>query len=90
MDKAFGNLAKESNSVDYVLTHAAPIDFARELVEKQFFKYGADINEMHLRYIQSAIRFTKWYCGHYRLDYENGKYKCLYNKIIALNESEEV
>ncbi len=89
LDEAFANLAKVSNSVDYVLTHAAPVDFARELVEKQYFKYGADINEMHLRDIQSAIRFTKWYCGHYHLDYENGKCKCLYNEIVALDENGE-
>lgn len=89
MDEAFNNLAKVADSVDYVLTHAAPIKIARELVEIQFFRYSEDVNEMHLGDIASKINFEKWYCGHYHLDYEVENYTCLYRKIVALDGTEE-
>lgn len=89
LDEAYKNLAKVSNTVDYVLTHAAPEAFARELIEKQYYRYNADMNEMHLRDLSQIIKFKNWYCGHYHINHSNGKYICLYNRIVSLEDNEE-
>jgi len=85
IDEALNNLAQVNNDVDYVLSHAAPADFARQVIENLGDKYSIDFNEYHLQDIKTRITYLKWYCGHYHHEYCYGKFCSLYNNIIPVD-----
>ena len=89
-DMALANLAGHGNEVDYILTHAAPSSFAKDIIEYGLGlsnAYFFDINEARLEDIlRLPVKFKEWYCGHYHCDYEScaGRFNCLYNGFVEL------
>ena len=86
--EAFRNLNKFNNKVDYVITHAAPLDMASRIpgLSKDFY----DPVERDLFNIMMEIDFKKWYFGHYHIDIDlTSKFTGLYSKIIKLGEGVE-
>lgn len=74
--------------VDYVLTHAGPTSFLKELYKKKLLapynELEISISEKRLERLKNKIDYNKWYCGHYHCDYSKGNIETLYNKIIEL------
>jgi len=80
------NLKKNNFKVDYVITHAGPIDIVNNLFSDKSYRVSSDILVEYLQDISRKIDFQIWYFGHYHFDIESidGKYVCLYNNIIDL------
>lgn len=76
------------NEYDYVFTHTCPYDTR----PTHLFLNGIDqltvdtSMEEWLQFVADCIKFKKWYFGHFHDNWENGKYKMLYDDIIILGE----
>jgi hypothetical protein len=81
MEAANHNLAANNDTVDYVLTHSAPM----EIKNMMGFKLEYDShNEKQLQHIASILTFDRWYFGHYHDDKDYGKFVLVYNQIHKL------
>ena len=82
------NLAKESNEVDYILTHTCGSEYMQRksyLIDIIFNKEYQDTTETFLDYIEQITTFKKWFFGHYHKDCSlDDKHMLLYNNIIRL------
>ena len=81
-EEAEENLEKNSNQVDFVLTHCAPTS-AMKVIDSNYSE------DQLTRYFETILKEKtinkKWYCGHYHLDKElTDKVTCLYKDIIRI------
>lgn len=78
--------------VDYVLTHCAPTKRARGAMDQhRAHLWTPDGSEELLQKFEdeTALEYKRWYCGHYHTDFGptyDGKFECLYNKIVELTD----
>ena len=72
--------------VDGVLSHTCPYTTRpTHLFLSEINQNTVDSSmEKWLETISQKLDFTKWYFGHYHDEWENGKYKMLFNAIISL------
>ena len=85
IDLAISNLSKSSYSVDYILTHCAPIEFAKYAIPSEF-TYKPDPSEEKLSFLKSSIplSYRQWYFGHYHNNAKDpfmGYWTCLYDVV---------
>ena len=83
------NLEKENYTVDYVLTHCAPVSKARGAMRQdQTRLWTPDGSEELLQVIYDLdINYITWFCGHYHSDHGptyDGKFECIDTQIIPL------
>lgn len=87
-DEALDNLAKESNKVDYILTHTCGSEYMQRKsyrIDVIFNKEYQDTTEVFLDYIEQITTFKKWFFGHYHRDCNlDNKHRLVYNHIIRL------
>ena len=92
---AENNLALHDYTVDYVITHTAPISKVRELsylvrgkpnaftLEKKF----EDKSSLLLEQLAPKIKFKKWYFGHFHNDTTlSDNFRCLYDDIVEAKD----
>jgi len=81
--------------VDYVLTHCAPVEFAKFALPFEIMHlFTPDHSEENLSWFKQAsqLTFKHWYFGHYHTNTDDpfmGQWTCLYNKIVELTDEEE-
>lgn len=86
LENGLKNLQKFDYTVDYVITHAGPIDIVNNLFSDKSYRVSSDVLVDYLQEISRKIDFQKWYFGHYHFDIESidGKFICLYNNILDI------
>ena len=78
---AICNLNKSDNNVDIIITHCAPTSIQKEVDEKY------DINKLtdFLEDLKNSIAYSKWFFGHYHMDYEvDEKHIAIFERVILL------
>ena len=83
IDSTLHNLAIYHNKVDYVVTHCAPIKYAKEAIPLSLVPYWTpDNSETQLqRLLDTGFIFKKWFFGHYHTNSYGDKWVCMFNKI---------
>lgn len=85
-DYCLQNIADHGNEVDYVITHTCP----QEVADWIFAKYGLPRNKEQdpttklLSHIHSQLTFKNWYFGHWHLNFDFGKFSCLWHSWKTL------
>jgi len=83
----FGGMDEEF----YVMTHTCP----QKYTPYDKFISGVDQSmvdtsmESWLDQFESAVPYTKWYCGHWHIDRTNEKMEFLYECVMLFDETEE-
>lgn len=82
MDHGLQNLEDNQYTVDYILAHTAPEDISRELIKKfgSFFN-DPDPTRKYLEHVCSVTTFKEFYCGHWHVEDDIGRYHFLYENI---------
>ena len=87
--EAENNLERYNYNVDYIITHA----IFPELITPMFHKYNlknmpqySGASEKYLSNVYRNVEFKHWYFGHYHYDIDYGKFHCLYNRIVKLED----
>ena len=82
MLKVDESLGRVNYKVDYVLSHASPLEF---------FKYYTVLKNLNidttpntLQQVYEVTKFKKWYFGHLHVDYEVKDMYALYDRIVEL------
>lgn len=86
-NRAIENLDANNWTVDYVVSHAAPIEIARVLVSGRYDRRTDEYEDWLQKKIADNLTFKKWYFGHYHMGItlgDNDEYCCLYNSIVKL------
>ena len=84
IENGFVNLEKYNNTVDYVLTHAAPSDISLQVIESHHCE--TDQVTKILDAFKCKIFCKKWFFGHHHIDKViDDKFRVLYNTIVKLN-----
>lgn len=88
LEEACENLQRHNMAVDYVLSHAAPMTFLQDLIDKKCLSEPLidDSNSKVLEKIYKQIKFNRWYFGHYHIEAIQKNYTALYDAIIELKE----
>lgn len=79
-EEGFYNLDNHFNRVNYILTHSAP----NTVLDVMGYGYEHDKLSCYLESVVSSVKFDEFFCGHYHIDKDYGKFHCLYNRIIEL------
>ena len=73
------NLEKHNYSVDYVISHTAPLNVVEQLTACSTLLDPATIM---LSVFQEKISFKRWYFGHFHQDTTLGNYTALYQEVV--------
>lgn len=82
-DEGMNNLAKHNYSVDYVISHTAPLNIAEQLTA---CSTRLDPVTIMLSVFQEKISFKRWYFGHFHKDTTLGNYTALYYDLKCLKK----
>lgn len=86
-DFGLASLSSVKNTVDFILTHEAPLQVIDEL---SAFKYDDSKDEVttYFQKIADAAKFKAWYFGHHHIDgffdIHEKRYNALYDKVLKL------
>lgn len=82
--RALANLEKCGYCVDYVLTHAAPERFILKKFSKKLI--APCPNSRFLSYLETKLKYKKWYFGHYHIDNQSRKRReqWMYASIVKI------
>jgi len=76
--------------VDYIMTHCAPIEYAKYAMPKDMMgDYMPDGSEEQLSILKntSGVEFKKWLFGHYHTNTTDpfmGQWQCLYHNVVEI------
>ena len=73
------NLEKHNYSIDYVISHTAPLNVVEQLTACSTLLDPATIM---LSVFQEKISFKRWYFGHFHQDTTLGNYTALYQEVV--------
>lgn len=100
MDYGLSRLEDRGNSVDYIITHTAPIRIVRAILEVEGYSIIEDefalarTNDATSRFlseIEKTVSFKKWFFGHMHEDVVvEDKYVGLYENIIELGGHDQL
>lgn len=79
-ENAFKNLEKHNNKVDFIISHCCS-DNAQNMINSN---YVHDKLTNFFRIIDETVEFKKWFFGHYHIDKDFGKYRCLFEDVIKI------
>ena len=83
-ERAAENIKRHYYSVDYVLTHTCPYDLIQPMFHLR--PYGSNYSEKALQSLYTMLKFDTWFFGHWHEDKEYGKFRCLYNDVVNLED----
>lgn len=91
IDNAINNLLAHNNSVDYIITHTAPVSVVKKHLLIDYNSSYNDFNNdstcsMLQNVVLDEVSFKKWYFGHWHIDcsFEQNKFNCLYYDIVRI------
>lgn len=88
MDFGLQNLETHQYSVDYILTHTAPVSIARMYLGSLGLSTDStekrDPTEKYLEHVCLSTKFNDMYMGHWHDNKDFGKYHMLYENIVRL------
>lgn len=86
VDYAIDNLEKHGNCVDYIIAHTAPVRAVEMLENKgfNFIRKNSDLTCRYLEFFCENNNFDGFYCGHWHLDEDFGKYHFLFDRILKI------
>ena len=79
-ENAFRNLEKHNNKVDFIISHCCS-DNVQNMMNSN---YVHDKLTNFFRIIDETVEFKKWFFGHYHIDKDFGKYRCLFEDVIKI------
>lgn len=79
-ENAFKNLEKHNNKVDFIISHCCS-DNVQNMINSN---YVHDKLTNFFRIIDKTVEFKKWFFGHYHIDRDFGKYRCLFEDVIKI------
>lgn len=79
-ENAFRNLEKYNNKVDFIISHCCS-DNVQNMINSN---YVHDKLTNFFRIIDETVEFKKWFFGHYHIDRDFGKYRCLFEDVIKI------
>lgn len=79
-ENAFKNLEKYNNKVDFIISHCCS-DNVQNMINSN---YVHDKLTNFFRIIDETVEFKKWFFGHYHIDKDFGKYRCLFEDVIKI------
>lgn len=79
-ENAFKNLEKHNNNVDFIISHCCS-DNVQNMINSN---YVHDKLTNFFRIIDETVEFKKWFFGHYHIDKDFGKYRCLFEDVIKI------
>ena len=84
--RAEKSIARCGGSLDYILTHTAPVEIIQEL---GFQAFGAEDVELtsYLSYVMHHCDFKKWFFGHFHVDRE---LRFVQSNLFSRGEQEDV
>lgn len=71
-------------SVDYVITHDGPVSAMHPRIKTLF---GTTAVNRIFESFKNKVKFKAWIYGHQHIDYDVGKFFCIYNRILCINDS---
>ena len=84
-EEAVKNLAACQNTVDYIITHCAPLSIQRELE----MNYAEDELVRFLETeVMRKVRYKVWFNGHYHIDADLDRNIILYDEIVPVDFKE--
>jgi len=88
-DEAIVNLKRHDNSVDYIITHTAPLESITKLNMGSAEQITAHLKEQPLNtfldYVRDLIDYKHWYFGHFHRDICIWRHQtALYNNVLNL------
>ena len=88
MEFGLQTLRQNNNQVDFVITHAAPVDIPHMLSKYGVIalkRYKDDRLMEYLNTVYRTVSFSKWFCGHYHHNEEvSENFIMLYEQIINI------
>lgn len=79
-ENAFKNLEKHNNKIDFIISHCCS-DNVQNMINSN---YVHDKLTNFFRIIDETVEFKKWFFGHYHIDKDFGKYRCLFEDVIKI------
>jgi len=91
MDFATRNLASVDYKVDYILTHAIPME-ALKIYEYQYGQSYKLVDPManFLQFIANQTKRKGWFCGHMHVDQMLGSVRCCYKDAINIESCDNL
>ena len=85
------NLERKGYSVDYILTHTAPVDTIEYMsrMNRDIKNSGTEEAALNtfLSWVEGVVDYDKWYFGHFHQDRDiNGSVTVLYDEVIEIDE----
>ena len=84
MDKCIGSITNCENKVDYLIAHTCPTTLASMILSTIGGQKNEDPTCRMLEHIITSCEFRDFYCGHWHVDKDFGKYHFLYDRIVEL------
>lgn len=85
MDNCIENMKKHQYDIDIIIAHQCPLTLVRMLSGTQnLLLRETDPTCKMLEHIVTNCKFSEFFCGHWHLDIDHGKYHFLYNRIVAI------
>ena len=78
------NLARYNYTVDYMLSHVAPVKMA-DAMRIPLMKQEIALNK-YLEEVRQKTSFKKWYFGHHHKDRDGENWSAIYDRVLVLGE----
>ena len=86
LSNCLDSIHKWGGEVDYVITHTCPREVALHLEGVYGFGKLDDPTGKILSHIASAVKFKRWFFGHWHIEKTYGKFQCIYDDIVMLGQ----
>ena len=85
-ENGIDNIIAHENKVDYVITHTCPQEVAEILSGRHGFGKVEDPTGKTLSHIASMVDFKQWFFGHWHVNENLGKFRCLWHDFAKLGD----
>ena len=84
------NLERKGYSVDYILTHTAPVDTIEYMsrMNRDIKNSGTEEAALNtfLSWVEGVVDYDKWYFGHFHGELKKGRMQMLFEDIVEFKD----